>query len=316
MADHGIDVLVQTENPLLCAFYGSIENLMSLVLPKVGDIWSLVILELFKRSGRAAMNSSPGSEHEEMLHIPRFAPFSTCGLWIRACARTGRAARGGSGQKVFPALDAHSQGCHVLEKLQGSCQMEKTSNHAMRARSCPENAFLVNIEEERHPKRSVSDGEWFRWQRVKKLLQWRLSGPGKHPPGRSNSRAAFIQGRVSNLSSIMLIGETAQDGERLERWLWGLSEQAGVLCGAVAPVRISAARAFQLCGFQSLNELPQLLRVSWIPPLFTDPHCHSPAPPSGSGIVVREWFRLDLGDFTKLQSSMERISMEKIPSLC
>lgn len=64
MADHGVDVLVQTENSLLCAFCDSIENLMSLVLPNVGDIGSLVILELFKPSGRATMKYFPHSEHE------------------------------------------------------------------------------------------------------------------------------------------------------------------------------------------------------------------------------------------------------------
>lgn len=35
--------------------------------------------------------------------------------------------------------------------------------------------------------------------------------------------------------------------------------------------------------------------------MFVDLHCHSFAAPSGAGIVVREWFRLDLGDFRKLQ---------------
>lgn len=76
MADHGVDVLVQTENSLLC---DSIEDLMSFFLPNVGDIESLVILELFKRSGRATMKSFPGSEHKEMLHIPGFAPFPPAG---------------------------------------------------------------------------------------------------------------------------------------------------------------------------------------------------------------------------------------------
>lgn len=44
MAHHGVDILVQTENSLLCAFCGvvsdNIEHLMSLVLPNLGDIGS------------------------------------------------------------------------------------------------------------------------------------------------------------------------------------------------------------------------------------------------------------------------------------
>lgn len=35
--------------------------------------------------------------------------------------------------------------------------------------------------------------------------------------------------------------------------------------------------------------------------MFIELHCHSSAPPFGSWVVVKEWFGLDLGDFTKLQ---------------
>lgn len=59
-------------------------------------------------------------------------------------------------------MDAHSQGCHVLEKLQGRCQMEKNRQPCSEGQEVPRKCiFLVNIEEERRPKQSVSSREWF-----------------------------------------------------------------------------------------------------------------------------------------------------------
>lgn len=112
-----MELMLLSKQKILCFVHfvelgsDSIEHLMSFVLPEMGDIESLVVLELFKRSGRATMKSFPQSEHKEMLHIPRSAPFAGCES-VRG--RAGRGERAvGSGQKAFPVLDAHSEGCHV-----------------------------------------------------------------------------------------------------------------------------------------------------------------------------------------------------------
>lgn len=76
--------------------------------------------------------------------------------------RAGRGERaGGSGQKVFPVLDAHSKGCHGWGKLQGSCRMDENRQQCMRVRSFPEKAFGVNFKEERLLKQGMRDREWF-----------------------------------------------------------------------------------------------------------------------------------------------------------
>lgn len=81
-----MELMLLSKQKILCFVHfvelgsDSIEHLMSFVLPVMRDTGSLVVLELFKRSGRATMKSFPQSEHKEMLHIPRCAPFAVCRL--------------------------------------------------------------------------------------------------------------------------------------------------------------------------------------------------------------------------------------------
>lgn len=78
---------------------------------------------------------------------------------------------------------------------------------------------------------------------------------------KAGATAELVSSRAGSqdFSSVMTTGETVQHGEWLEGCLWGLSEEAGVLCGAVVPVWVSAVRALQVYEFQLLNELLQLL---------------------------------------------------------
>lgn len=74
------------------------------------------------------------------------------------------------------------------------------------------------MKDERGLRQSMSAGDGFT-DRGKAAASLRLSEPDKRALGSRHSRAGCLQSGVRDLSSIVLIGETAQGREHLERGL-------------------------------------------------------------------------------------------------